>query len=567
MYPLIDALRFEQPRTGSVLSHLAAAVSKSVGAQVEIGIPCCPDGDYLAIYGEAGFVKISHISAIGSIEWLTIVDQVYPGQSSLRFTLISADHNSSIDSSIKVLSKAYLNLVLEQTKSKVRSLMIDIKLRTFDIPSYIHKVIDELVLDEIGFQGISIFTHDKLSGYLRLRGTSGLIGAPTFNDQLYNVSSKSWVVRAYTSRRSLFEFNPRGLHKGHSVEETDDPGVSRAYIPILTRITSSAVEHARARRAPCIGAIRLVNVNDGGVPRPFHQLDAVLLEFVAEVVYVNIESLADRDVEGFDRDVAFHAAASVLDGIAKNVDFARALLFGADIGMMYPMARQFELKQSGVFSERSVVRALDNAYAFAQDVLAQVERANLVDRSTSRRSVAASMPIVEHLLSDVLQKALNMMRDIQIWHSAHNVNPEISRLFPKSDNAVRIDLPPPVYGKSGELISVFKNLIDNSVKYREPNKAPKIDITWSRDRDNLYVEVRDYGIGIPSEDVDSLFRPGFRSDRARKYKVRGNGLGLWYSRNLVRTFGGDMTVVAKGKGMSVIVRLKVAQTPARVPNE
>ena len=78
--------------------------------------------------------------------------------------------------------------------------------------------------------------------------------------------------------------------------------------------------------------------------------------------------------------------------------------------------------------------------------------------------------------------------------------------------------------------------------------------TWS-EGDLVFVEVHDTGRGIPPHHLEQVFDPFFST----KPKGEGSGLGLPICKNIVQSFGGDISVSSRvGKGTSFTVCLPVA---------
>lgn len=79
-------------------------------------------------------------------------------------------------------------------------------------------------------------------------------------------------------------------------------------------------------------------------------------------------------------------------------------------------------------------------------------------------------------------------------------------------------------------------LVDNAVKYSGNGTA--IVMRSSTRGDELMVEVRDEGIGIPASDLELVFERFYRVDKARSRKKGGTGLGLAIARRIVEGHGG-----------------------------
>lgn len=96
---------------------------------------------------------------------------------------------------------------------------------------------------------------------------------------------------------------------------------------------------------------------------------------------------------------------------------------------------------------------------------------------------------------------------------------------------------------------VLTNLLDNALKFTEPGGQVGVRIGPARDRaDLLEVAVLDSGSGIPEDELEQIF-DRLRQGSSGRRSAKGLGLGLYICRELVRCFGGEMSVEsAEGRG-------------------
>ncbi len=85
------------------------------------------------------------------------------------------------------------------------------------------------------------------------------------------------------------------------------------------------------------------------------------------------------------------------------------------------------------------------------------------------------------------------------------------------------------------LEQVFGNLLDNAVKYLDPQRPGRIEVAAEETTDGVVFRVTDNGRGIAEEDMDKVFAP-FR--RAGPQDVPGEGMGLAYVRALLHRLDG-----------------------------
>jgi len=94
---------------------------------------------------------------------------------------------------------------------------------------------------------------------------------------------------------------------------------------------------------------------------------------------------------------------------------------------------------------------------------------------------------------------------------------------------------------------VLLNLLSNAYKYGGHDK--RIQVTVTRRRKWLAVDVQDWGVGIPWREQRKIFRKFYRANDVLTREVEGSGIGLTLARSIARAHRGDITVKSKvGKG-------------------
>jgi two-component system sensor histidine kinase ResE len=91
------------------------------------------------------------------------------------------------------------------------------------------------------------------------------------------------------------------------------------------------------------------------------------------------------------------------------------------------------------------------------------------------------------------------------------------------------------------------NLLDNAINYT--SEGGSIKIVLEKMGDYAKVSVEDSGIGIPKDEIVSLFTRFFRAKNAVRVKTEGTGLGLYIARNIIEAHGGKIWAESEeGKG-------------------
>ena len=102
---------------------------------------------------------------------------------------------------------------------------------------------------------------------------------------------------------------------------------------------------------------------------------------------------------------------------------------------------------------------------------------------------------------------------------------------------------------------VVRNLVENAVKYSLPDSRPvRIELEGSESA--VVIRVRDDGAGIPEPELERIFLPFYRVDRARSRKTGGYGLGLSICQRIAEAHGGSLVAQARSpRGTDFVVTI------------
>ena len=108
----------------------------------------------------------------------------------------------------------------------------------------------------------------------------------------------------------------------------------------------------------------------------------------------------------------------------------------------------------------------------------------------------------------------------------------------------------PIKADASFLRIMFRNIIDNSIKYMKRNGS--LVITVSNIGDDLFIVLKDNGEGLSSDETQHIFELNYQGSN----RISGNGLGLTQAKSIVEYYGG--TIYAKSgqnKGMAIYIQL------------
>ncbi|MEM6468567.1 MAG: HAMP domain-containing sensor histidine kinase [Planctomycetota bacterium] len=127
-----------------------------------------------------------------------------------------------------------------------------------------------------------------------------------------------------------------------------------------------------------------------------------------------------------------------------------------------------------------------------------------------------------------------------------------------------------VFGDREKLHAAVVNVIGNAVKYTPVGGAVNVQLCLEHPWLNLFIQ--DNGPGIDPEETERVFDKFYRGNHSVNREIPGTGLGLAFTREVVRTHGGDVeldTVVGRGSTfkLSLPSSGSVENTRAEEPND
>jgi signal transduction histidine kinase len=169
---------------------------------------------------------------------------------------------------------------------------------------------------------------------------------------------------------------------------------------------------------------------------------------------------------------------------------------------------------------------------------------------------------LSRIVSDLLDLSrLESGSDLDEWVRPDIVTREEAGRFDDAVATSGVDLVldvaevPAVRGSQRDLSLLVRNLIDNAIRYADP-EGGRVEVSVVADDTAVRLRVADNGAGIPTRDLGRIFERFYRVDRARSRETGGTGLGLAIVKHVAENHGGDVTVESElGRGSTFTVRI------------
>lgn len=441
---------------------------------------------------------------------------------------------ASMDSEIDFFIDLFLKDIFYKRLSHIRDSVVEASYRSKDFNSFAHRLIDGVARPYFNVEGCSLYALDPRNGFLRLAATTGLKGNLEKKDVFYPEGHGN---RPFDVLRS----GKMKCFQGENVIDTDTykekvqsgSPYSILFVPIRRMRQNERNEDRQ------MGVLKLINPRrrlGDEKQSHFHRLDRAELNFFAETVSVLSQNY-NRALEAEDNfERTIHGFRTDLESSADHLDTLGHLVF-EDRDISPKMEKIFD---ESPFSIGEIRRLHEDALAFLDDLSFQIEKARLLTHEKNE--------LIQHFHAEVLAPVLKMVGSMVVSNSS--LPPDINKLIEVGS----LDLPE-IIGSASGYISVLRNLIENAIKYRKPNKVPKIRVSFHSGVEFVEMHVRDFGIGIRQDEERFLFVEGFRSVAARRATFKGAGIGLSYSRDVMRIMGGDLEYRRVGDGMDFVVKM------------
>ncbi len=442
-----------------------------------------------------------------------------------------ATEKSDLPSYIQILREA-VNLAythsVERMKMQVREKVVSAISASTDLNSALFRILQKLLRNQISIEAASIYLYDERLRLLRLHATTGIktekdlhkhdisfnkrdIGFPTWD------SFQGSIVISRSSPNKI-------LGSDKFLETTKSPIKSLLVLPI----TRTSNDHSsRKTRGVLRVANKLLRHENKYELTSFTKEDVGILSYVCEIIGLTSHMFLNKEnrISYFEK--IMHGTKSNIQASIQNIDF---------------LERHGKIES---FMPKDLLYTVHDTREWLDDIRNQMERLE-----NSQRSELSLETI--SLTGDVLINTIRLFEK-----SAQTMDIALARITKLSEGGF-FQLPP-VKANVRALMTVFRNLVENALKYRNHDKNKCIvKLSHRVDSEYVYIHFTDDGIGIPLGDEHDVFAEGFRSENAVRQDPAGTGLGLTQSKEIMRLMEGDLTLESI-EPVTLVVKIKRAE--------
>jgi signal transduction histidine kinase len=144
-----------------------------------------------------------------------------------------------------------------------------------------------------------------------------------------------------------------------------------------------------------------------------------------------------------------------------------------------------------------------------------------------------------------------------------SIKEDCSHMIPGPEVQFRLDLPEnlnrlKVRSDPGRIRQVILNLIDNAKKH---TMRGYVELSCRKEDETLTLMVKDTGMGIMPEKVDSIFEPFYQGSRGTARSAKGAGIGLTLSKEIIERLDGHIEVESElDRGSIFTIRIPIEST-------
>ena len=137
----------------------------------------------------------------------------------------------------------------------------------------------------------------------------------------------------------------------------------------------------------------------------------------------------------------------------------------------------------------------------------------------------------------------------------HHLSPDALHYEEATSNGAGI----PVLGSGDDLRTAVFNVLDNAIKYSGEHVNVRVRLD-TPDEKRIVLSVQDQGVGIPADDMKSIFKRFYRVNHRSLAHVKGTGLGLFIVKSIAQKHGGKVIAESGGEGQGTTITMELPRS-------
>jgi PAS domain S-box-containing protein len=281
---------------------------------------------------------------------------------------------------------------------------------------------------------------------------------------------------------------------------------------------------------------------------------------VMEILLPRSEAMAEQEIPFLS-----HVADEVAVGISRRglVDQLRVKNVDLEIQRSQTLEAHDTLKRFLAFFSHELRSPLNSIIGFSDLITSEFPSLNEATIKDYVSSIHSSGLHLLRLINDILDLSkleagkleLHYM-NIPIRHFLDGLKASLQPQLEQKGLDLQLQLTDElddIVADDMRLKQIMLNLITNAIKFSYANGI--IIVRVARFGTNVEFAVQDFGVGIPSEETEKLFKP-FQQTLTGAKKSEGTGLGLSITKKLIELHGGSISVISEWeKGSTFVARM------------
>ncbi len=381
--------------------------------------------------------------------------------------------------------------------------------------------------------------------------------------------TKDRIARTQASRRyadaQLRELPmARGMFAGHDVVRISQPGAEQEYLVVSQPMSEAGwtvhvlmdTSSARAQTKTVVAAVLLTLCLATLAVAIILQRRARL----NERIYLQAQARNELEARVAERTADLARVNSLIEQeiAERRLTETRLRQTQADLIQAGKLAG---LGQMSAALSHEVSQPLAAAKTYAETTAMLIELGRTAEASDNVRRISAlidRMAAISKHLRNFARKPNEKIGTAVLEEVLRDAAEIVAARLKAADAVIEADLDPdlpPVRAGTIRLQQVLVNIITNAADATEGLPDRRISVTAVRQNDRVILAIRDHGPGVPAAIRDRIFDPFFTTKGVGK----GLGLGLSISYNIIKDFGGNLSVSDHPEGgAEFLIQLQVA---------